>query len=103
MHKAALNALVSTGRYWVLEPKAVEWVYLIRKLAEEHDPEYIAFFADDGGPTVLLSRDKVPEDTLRKHLGIPKELDLAEVPIIRLWPMSDEDLPEPTVSYWGEA
>lgn len=94
--------------YWVLKPQGIEWDYVVKKMIINnfHDAKIpistMVFMVEGGGTYWLLHRAYLSVETLAKHTGIT-EKRLNESKVIELTVKERPDLPNPTVSDWGEA
>lgn len=92
--------------YYIIEPKASEWVYVIQKIimgTKGLVPGDVIVNLELAFPVYYLRRDKFPVEVIARGIGAtPKATAAAKV--IRLEPFaSSANLPNPTVNYYGEA
>jgi hypothetical protein len=98
---------INPDDYWSIEVSGVSWQYVIGKLclplAKINPNEAAVLFKDEGGvQTYMLKREFVNAATLAHVTG----MDIAAVKKLKALRLSEkdrEDLPKPTVNYWGEA
>lgn len=96
------------SHHWVIVPHGYEWLYLMGKLiasapkpAGQDDPRYFMFMrgADWG---YGLNPEHYPRDKVQRTFGLkPEQLKCGKAVVLDA--PSTKGLPEPTVSYYGEA
>lgn len=92
--------------FYIIEPKASEWVYVIQKLIRETDgikPDDVILSLELAYPVYYLRRTKFSAERIATLVGsTPQAVSHAKV--IRLEPFAESgNLPAPTVPYYGEA
>lgn len=97
---------IDYDKYWALRAGSVEWVYVITTLTdmflEKVPAGHIAVLVDPQSGLYLLEKRYFPEDALARALGFNTD-ELQQRGIIELKVTPRDDLPEPTVAYWGRA
>lgn len=92
--------------YFIVEPRASEWVYVIQKLIKETPdlvPDDVVLSLEMPFPVYYLRREKFSVDRLAAAIGA-KPRATAAAKVIRLQPFEvSGKLPNPTVPYFGEA
>lgn len=98
---------VNRDEYWYLRISGSAWEFvLVEKLIKplEKQPQsempYIAVHGD-AGLLYLLRKKFVPVELLMTHTGLDKDT-LEQAEIIELTEKRRDDLPKPTVNYWGQ-
>lgn len=106
------SALLATGLYWEIEAGAPEWVWVVQRMIEEFCadaqvegalPPHGVYF-NNRTPVYLILKTLLPFPVLFSRLGMKegtteaqcRKIKLKEIPV-------NEDLPQPTVDYWGIA
>lgn len=98
---------VDESQYWVFKTAALEWLYVLGKIVERHNKDgeaqgVVYTFTSDGATRFMLLKSIYPSSELVKALGVSQEA-LEKQPMLTLQVPAKDDLPDPTVSYWGEA
>jgi hypothetical protein len=93
--------------WWQVKALAVEWLYVLDKLQKSVQPPEgmqicVVGAAWDGQPLYLLHRKYFSAETLASVTGLGVD-KLAEFKGILTLKSKANDLPEPTVAYWGTA
>lgn len=95
--------------YWTLRTNATEWLYLLQKIIktvefpDEYDYVVMIDGADPSKWLYMLKRSVYGRDLVQKTLGL-RDGHLQAGAVLNLDPLPrDPDVPEPTVSYYGEA
>lgn len=98
---------VTREEYWFLRVSGSAWEFvlvekLLKPLKEKPQSEmpYIAVMGD-AGVLYLLRKKFVPVELLMTQTGLDKET-LEQAEVIELSEKKRDDLPKPTVNYWGQ-
>lgn len=89
-------------------PSSVEWEFVLQKLINSVKisvwNDWIKTKHDESGNMMyLLKKERYPVELLAKTFGLSaKEISKLEM-IVLEQPLQRDDLPAPTVGYWGEA
>jgi hypothetical protein len=88
-------------------PSSVEWAFATQKLIDSVEVrvwnDWIKTNHESGDMILLLKKERYPIELLARTFGISKEQILKLEMIVLDAPKVNEDLPKPTVNYWGTA
>lgn len=93
--------------YWKLEISGITWTYVITKLIHDYtsmlplSARAVLVGTRNNRPIYMLHKRYVPTSVLIKATGKDAAW-LEKQETIELTEKKRDDLPEPTVSYWGE-
>jgi hypothetical protein len=100
---------IDRKEYWSIrfEATSVEWMYLVNKLLHsitiENWNDFFIGQMENGDWVYLLNRKRYPAESVAKTFGLTSA-NLEKLEVLHLHPVkANPALPEPNVSYWGNA
>lgn len=107
MSDIPITSSVSMNDFWQVKTVAVEWLFVLSKLAKSVQPaagdqHVMLGVYPDNSTMYLLKKSYYPSSTLSKAFGIPVEKLDTYQGIIKLNAPKQEATKEPNVDYWGE-
>ncbi len=104
-----INTDLNMEEYWQLNPRSIEWLYVVKKLGESVQAKYedkhcLMGTSLDGTTLYLLSKKFYTPVTISKATGLSvAKLENYNGVITLKEPKDSIGKPAPTVAYWGEA